>query len=169
MPYNSKTKELTAESVQLVFKYNPETGHLYRILIDGSLKKVGTPARGTGDGHLVVGFNRDQYRVTTIIWLIMTGKFPEKGIDHKNRAPYDNRWENLREANQSQNMANSAASKRSKSGVKGVFWDKERNKWATYITLNYKTRLIGRFDTIEKAKAAYDARAKEYWGEFARS
>jgi hypothetical protein len=41
-----------------------------------------------------------------LCWLIQTGDWPEHTIDHINRDPWDNRWENLRDIPQSENNKN---------------------------------------------------------------
>lgn len=45
----------------------------------------------------------------------------------------------------------------SKSGVHGVCWDKRSGKWMAIATKNRKNVYIGKFGTIEEAKAAYDS------------
>ena len=57
--------------------------------------------------------------------------------------------------------------KNNKSGYKGVYWSKERKKWCAQITINNKTKGLGRYDTIEEAIEARKKAAKEYYGEFA--
>lgn len=48
-----------------------------------------------------------------------------------------------------------------KSGVRGVSWSTRDNKWAAAISINGKQKNLGRFETIEAARAAYlSARSK---------
>jgi hypothetical protein len=54
----------------------------------------------------------------------MAGKWPAAGIDHINGNKSDNRWLNLREATQSQNMTNTGNRADNSSGYKGVCWHK---------------------------------------------
>lgn len=55
----------------------------------------------------------------------------------------------------------SKLSKRNKTGVKGVRWDKERLKWAASIYFKGKCYQLGRFDDIEDAiKARKSAEEK---------
>lgn len=85
---------------------------------------------------------------------------PEEGqvVDHINGKRYDNRRSNLRVTTQSKNALNKAILSNNKSGVLGVSWDKERNKWAPEIRLNGIRCHLGRYDNIEDAVyARYEA------------
>ncbi len=90
-------------------------------------------------------------------------------IDHKNRNGLDNRKNNLRITTQSGNSANSKLKNTSSSGYKGVSYQKDCDKkWVAKITLDYKSIHIGCFNTKEEAAKAYDKKAIELFGEFAR-
>ena len=87
-------------------------------------------------------------------------------VDHINRNPLDNRRENLRIVTQQENCMNLTISKNNKSGVPGVCWDKDANKWKAEIRYKYKKINLGRFEKLEDAtKARKDAEIK-YFGEF---
>jgi len=88
-------------------------------------------------------------------------------VDHINLNRCDNRRCNLRICNYSQNKANSSVSKNNKLGVKGVSMKKGR--YRAGMKFNGVTVLDKRFKTIEEAKAAYDACARQHQGEFSRS
>lgn len=90
-------------------------------------------------------------------------------VDHINMNPLDNRVVNLRECNQSQNLANTKARSNSKTGVKGVHRYKGGSKYYSQIAKDRKVYCLGVFDTIDDAKRAYDKKAVELFGEFARS
>ncbi|MEK0418306.1 MAG: hypothetical protein RI949_2312 [Pseudomonadota bacterium] len=47
----------------------------------------------------------------------------------------------------------------------GVCFDKARGKWLAYYKLNRKTKILGRFDTKELARAARDAAVKREYPE----
>ena len=88
-------------------------------------------------------------------------------VDHINRNRKDNRLENLRFATRQQNIWNRGINKNNTSGYKGVFWNKQSNRWAAKIWLNYKQIHLGLFDSKEDAALAYNIAAKEYFGEYA--
>lgn len=97
-------------------------------------------------------------------WDIMGHKM----IDHIFGNGLDNQRANLRPCNKSQNMMNSNKVIHKTSKYKGVYWHKEHNKWVAHISDNGKQKTLGDFmDEIEAAKA-YDKKAVEMFGEFAR-
>jgi hypothetical protein len=161
-----KEKLLTYEEVKEMFDCDPEKG----ILIWKNCSSI-RPLNGTiagnlqSSGYVVVQIKAKDYRYHRVIWLLVTGKWPENQIDHINGIRNDNRFCNLREATQSQNGANTL-SRSNSSGYKGV--TKTRKKWVARISLNNKRMTIGRYNTPEEAHAAYVAKAKELFGEYAK-
>jgi hypothetical protein len=98
--------------------------------------------------------------------LIMKAKAGEQ-VDHVNGIPWDNRKENLRIVNNSQNSANKKAYSTNKSGYKGVAVYK-KNKWTAQITVNYRKIHLGVFECKHEAAEVYNVAALKYFGEYAR-
>lgn len=88
--------------------------------------------------------------------------------DHINGNRLDNRRNNLRIVNQYQNQRNSRLRKDSITGYKGASWHKASNKWQSQIFANNQKIYLGLYLTKELAAKAYDKKAKELFGEFAR-
>lgn len=90
-------------------------------------------------------------------------------IDHISGNKLDNRNDNLRECNMSQNIINTSNpfAHNTTSGVKGVIFDKERRKWRAEIQVQGKKIHIGRFDNLNDAKIARRNVEEGYFGEFA--
>jgi uncharacterized protein YkuJ len=89
-----------------------------------------------------------------------TGVMPEE-LDHINRNTLDNRIENLRVANKSQNACNRTVFANNTSGIKGVSWNARNKKWFVYVDVNKKRNNIGYFDDIDLAElVAIEAREK---------
>ena len=89
--------------------------------------------------------------------------------DHINSNGLDNRRTNLRICVASQNQANRGKQKNCKSGFKGVSWNKSNRKWVSLIQVLGKHIYLGGFDCKINAARAYDEKAKEVFGEFART
>lgn len=90
-------------------------------------------------------------------------------IDHINDNKLDNRKKNLRICNNQQNTSNKKKLVGNfTSKYKGVSWEKRVKKWRSTITYYYKQVHIGTFVNEEDAALAYNEKAKELFGEFAR-
>jgi hypothetical protein len=110
-----------------------------------TIAKTGGYFIGTLDGSKGIKAHR-------VIWKLIYGEDPVgKEIDHINGNPKDNRIENLRLVDRSENAANLAIQKRSKSGVHGVRWWDSSKKWRVTITRDKKWYHIGMFENLEDA------------------
>src|SRR3990167_455177 len=86
-----------------------------------------------------------------------------KQTDHINRNKLDNRKENLREATPILNLRNTGLRNTNKSGYKGIWFWKERNKWQAYIRADYKQIHLGLFKDIKDAIEARKQGEELYW------
>jgi len=93
-----------------------------------------------------------------------------KGIegDHINGDTLDNRRANLRNCTKLQNSQNRLPQNKKIGKYKGVTWDSESNKWRAKIRYKRKLHHIGYFVNEIMGASAYDLKAKELFGEFAR-
>ena len=89
-----------------------------------------------------------------------------KDVDHRNRNPWDNRWDNLRPATRRENSQNRGPAKNKSSQHKGVTKVKGKNRWQAQITVDGKTHYLGTFDDEFKAAQAYNAAVRKYCPEF---
>ena len=90
-----------------------------------------------------------------------------KNYDHIDRNELNNRKSNLRPATVKENSRNGSLRNTNTSGIIGVGWYKERNKWYAQITVNYKNLHLGYFENKEDAiRVRLNAEVK-YFGEFA--
>ena len=120
---------------------------------------IGKRAGGDhGDGYRCVSINNKRYLEHRIIFLMNHGYLPQF-IDHIDCNRSNNKIENLREASIFQNNQNNP-NVRSASGVKGVYFNKKRNKYQCQLWVNGKCKSVGYFENFDAAKnAMLEARA----------
>ncbi len=95
---------------------------------------------------------------------------PPEGVqvDHINGNGLDNRRANLRLASCSENNRNRGTSRNNTSGIKGVRWNKARQKWQACLDAKDLPRYWGLFDTKEEAAEVIQSVRARLFGEFER-
>lgn len=159
---------LTQTRLRELLGYDPLTGELqwrysHRGRVAGAL--AGTICTF---GYRVIRIDNELFRSARLVWLYMTGQWPDNDIDHVNGKPSDDRWENLRDATKSENMRNTKMRINNTSGARGVSWNKRLSKWHARVNVNKTLYHCGYFDSFEAAVLARDAKAKTLHGAFAR-
>ena len=91
------------------------------------------------------------YKSHRLAFILMGCDLPEQ-VDHINHNGLDNRWENLRASNSSDNSKNLPIQKSNKTGVVGVNWHKSARKWQARAVDNNGKRIdLGRYDDFDRA------------------
>ena len=153
--------------------YNPDTGEFIWKISTGR-SKIGSVA-GTKynpkypDAATLIRIDNKCYNAHRLVWLYMTGHWPEKHIDHIDHNPHNNKWNNLRAADVYQNLANKKKHSNNKSGYKGVYWCNVKKKYISEICHHYKKLYLGSFDNAIDAHNAYCVAANKLKGDFACS
>jgi hypothetical protein len=75
-------------------------------------------------------------------------------VDHINNNRNDNRVINLQWVTRSQNLQNTSISKTNTSGVKGVTWVRNRDRWQAQIQIDGIHIHLGYFENLEDARQA---------------
>lgn len=106
---------------------------------------------------------------TQYMHVFILGEIPGMEIDHiKPSNSLNNQKSNLRHCTHSENMMNRRLNKNGSSQYKGVSWHIINKKWRAQIQLNKKCIYIGYFTDETEAALAYNKKAVELFGEFAR-
>jgi hypothetical protein len=158
------------------FDYSPETGELRwrqrpgnhfvkdRDCSAWNTRFAGQVAGNSSDGRQIVILDYAHYKAYRLIFKWMTGIDPIQ-VDHRDRNPMNNRWDNLRNATEAQNHANVGARSHNRVGLKGV-QVRPTGSFVARIKIENKNKYLGDFTTAEAAHAAYCVAASARWGEF---
>lgn len=84
-----------------------------------------------------------------VAWAIATGAWPTLHIDHINGDKADNRFANLREVTNAENLKNKSLYANNTSGQVGVH--REGGRWSARISVRGVYRRIGNFASFEEA------------------
>jgi hypothetical protein len=147
--------------------YCPETGVFTWKKNRPNGVKVGDKAGVNRSGYLVFSLKNKQRIAHRMAFLYMEGRLPKNYIDHINGDKADNRWQNLREATNSENQRNRLGTG-SNTGVKNVTFVPKRNKFQVSLKVEGKEKFIGYFDDIELAELAAIAARERFHGAFAK-
>lgn len=150
-----------------IFDYDPQSGFLKWKNPRSTKFKAGDIAGSyREDGYIQIKLSGKMYLAHRLIWMYLYGE-EVNCIDHINHNRSDNRAENLRAANKSQNGANRKKCKNNSTGFKGVC--KKKTRYTASLISNGTRINMGYYDTHEKAYSAYQLGAYLYHGEFAYS
>lgn len=158
------------ERLKEVLDYDLETGVFTNKVMRG-LHHIGEIAGGIAShGYRKINIGGRKYSAHRLVWLYVTGSWPDGDLDHKNLDKDDNRFENLRLANDSLNGANRRRRSDNTSGFKGVSFIHDIGKWRAYVGGSGSGGIayLGCFNTPQEAHAAYVIAADKAFGEFAR-
>lgn len=163
------------ERLRYLFTYDDQTGVFTRRVDLNNRWRSGTVAGSEcGPGYWRIIIDGQGYLAHRLAWKYFFGTDPGVYIDHINGNGLDNRIVNLREADPSQNIANSR--KRTYRGgttifpFKGVCVAKQKQgiAYTAQISFRGKRYFIGNFKTPEEARAAYIAKQSDLHGQYSR-
>lgn len=156
----------TQARVTEVLDYDPDTGIFRWRQTRGSRAIVGHIAGSPhNEGYLQIKIDGVNYLCHRLAWLVMTGHWPTRLVDHENTIGTDNRWTNLRQAGHAENAQNvHRAHEDSVTGLLGaaVFGKQFRST----IMVKGKAISLGVHKSAEDAHQAYlSAKSKlhPYW------
>ena len=136
---------LTANRLRKLLNYEPATGVFRWRVHRQSNASAGSVARCIHPkGYRVICIDGKIYRGNRLVWLYVTGNWPNLAIGYINRNASDTRWANLREMTPSQRRA--SARTRNKLGARGV-WITKSGKYVATIRVAGKKKYLGVFDS----------------------
>lgn len=151
---------------------------LYMVSENGNVKSVERVSENTGSysgkvtvkekilkqtinrlGYHVLTLFKDGDRHFRIVHRLVAESFLDnpnnyKEVNHKDLNKSNNNVLNLEWCNRKYNVNHSFNSRITTSKYKGVSFQKERNMWISYVDINKKRTILGRFKTEEEANSA---------------
>lgn len=115
------------------------------------------------ESFYVVGYYKSDKKTKSIgMHRYILGANEHMVVDHINHDTLDNRRSNVRIITFAENQQNrKGAQRNSKSGIRGVSWDANKNKWFACIYVNSKRIYLGVFSDMNEAeKVVVEARRK---------
>lgn len=158
---------ITQELLKEYFEYRE--GHFYRKIVPKySRNFVGQQVSETNNknGYVFISVSGKSALMHRMVFLYHNGYLPEF-IDHKDGDKLNNKIENLRPTTLLQNNYNSKMKTgRNKSGAKGVFWDKHKNRWIGRVSVSGKEVHVGTFTDFDEAVESVKLYREKVHGEF---
>jgi len=148
--------KITSEQLKAAFHYDNATGIFTWNFRPAAFIKVGQQAGCIckTNGYVILCLNYQHFYAHRLAWFYVTGKWPQKEIDHKNGIKDDNRFENLREVSSLENKQN-LRKLRAHQAIKLMGVVKHGTKFSARIRYGGKKVSLGSFVTPELAHEAY--------------
>lgn len=133
---------VTAEDLQKILEYKPETGDFLWRLDRGRIRagrKAGcVESDKSGLKYVRIGIFGRPYRAHRLAWLYSHGSWPDGLVDHINGDTLDNRLRNLRVVTPQENQWNAKVFRGSSGAVPGVA--RSGNRWVARVSIYCDTK-----------------------------
>lgn len=145
---------LTYERLTSVFRYEKDTGQFFRIKPTRGCRLGESAGHVNANGYVVIMIDKINYQAHRLAWLYHFGEWPSQYVDHIDGDKLNNRIDNLRGANKSENGQNvKKARTDSSSGILGA--TPHGKGWRSMIQINGVTIRLGTYKSKEEAHSAY--------------
>lgn len=157
----SKVRTWSQKDIMVSFVFE-ESGLVWR----GGPRKGKKAGWTDQDGYTLVRYRGILVREHNLVWLLFHGFWPPMEVDHIDNNPANNHPLNLRLADRHENLANQKTQTRRQGKFKGVY----KNASSYYAKIkNYGKQIyIGSYRTELEAAKAYNDKAKELFGPYAK-
>jgi hypothetical protein len=143
------------DRLHLLLRYDMKTGKLFWKFAASNRVKVGDEAGTIAKvGYKYVSVDGHRILAHRLIFFMQNGVWPDGQIDHQDNNRLNNRIENLRVCSPRENAENKRHPQSNNAvGVLGV--SPSRGKFKAQIQVDGKNQFLGRYETLDKAQAAY--------------
>jgi hypothetical protein len=150
---------LSAERLRELLDYDPETGvFTWRGRPGNGVRAGAVAGRVLSTGYRSIKVDRVEHFAHRLVFLYVTGAWPQQEVDHVDCVKDNNRWANLRDVDHSTNKRNlRRALSTNRLGVLGVDRYRTGKYRATARGIDGRQVHLGHHKTIEEASAAFKA------------
>tara|TARA_R110000803_G_C11769737_1_gene295092 strand:- start:44 stop:541 length:498 start_codon:yes stop_codon:yes gene_type:complete len=132
---------ITQDRLKELLSYDKTSGNFTWTTSRSGQPKVGSVAGCIiQHGYIAIRIDGTNYRAHRLAFLYVVGELPPEEVDHINGVRTDNTWNNLRAVSRQENGLNQKRSSANTSGVPGVCFKKNLQKWRAQA--HYKGRYI---------------------------
>jgi hypothetical protein len=154
---------LTQEILKQRLHYDPLTGLFTWLVSNNSSRSNGEVAGSlNGAGYIQIRINKKFYLAHRLAFLFMNGSLPKGQVDHINHVKTCNAWANLRDVSELINHQNISKDMRNKTGVTGVKYRHNQDRFIARIGVNKTDVYLGSFKNLDDAVIARKHAEKHY-------
>lgn len=161
-----REKALSHECLTKVFEYEPESGtFIWKIRASRAVKPGDIAGSLNKNGYLLIKVRKYIYRAHRLAWFYFYGQRPPieaYRIDHIDGNKLNNAIKNLRAVSNAKNTRNHKMYSHNTSGITGVYFNEQSQKWCAQIHTNGKQIHLGSFHFFEDAVKAREAAEIKY-------
>jgi hypothetical protein len=159
---------LTYSRLCELLEYRPDTGEfVWRTTTSNRAIAGEVAGHVTNCGYVRIALDGKRYLRSHLVWLLHTRALPTRRIDHKNRDRTDDRLSNLRLVSATQNLCNASKRSDNTSGVTGVGWSKQKQRWHARLKVDGRVVYSKFFSSLADAERAISSARVEIHGDYA--
>lgn len=156
-------ESISESRLKELLEYDPDTGVFTWLITPSQRTRKGMRA---GSIHKASGYRRIKidnvnYQEHRLAFLYMTGSVPQV-VDHIDQDRSNNKWCNLRASTHAENSMNIGATRKSKTGHQGVYYNAKKFKYQAYITKQGRKVWQQSFDSCSEAVEARRVKLLEF-------
>lgn len=144
---NTEVDMSLEDRLKCSLSYDPGTGKIFWSGCNQNREAF----RSESKGYLLANYKGKMLRAHRVAWLLHYGEWPQGHIDHVNGDGKDNRLANLRVVDHRENAKNTKVRVDNKTGVPGVSWRSDTEKWVVRIHTGITYKSMGSFVCLGQA------------------
>ncbi len=144
------------DKLREVLDYDPVAGTLvWKVDVGKRIKRGQNVGNLAGNSRLYLQVDGERFLAHRVVWFLFHGRWPIENLSAKDEDYTNLKIDNFVELSALETAQKGGGKSPGVSGVRGVAWDKGRQRWTVKIVHGYDQIYIGRYADLEEAKTAY--------------